>query len=212
MPGPPCGTNPHFQMTPGDRAAVEEARAYLATRAQEKKRMPETTVSYYIQSRPAPSQPWQRAAGVQFSWASKPQALGKLAARREMQPNWEHRLMVRTTTVTEKPLDDPERLDLEGITRYRKRPVEVDTIQWTGDNEAAVQDFVGGPSLFYALSPEDREGCDDPEATATVFDKLHCTWVLVYTGQHIVCGVKGEHYPIAEDVLGETYEHVDGPS
>lgn len=24
------------------------------------------------------------------------------------------------------------------VTRYRKRPVEVDTIRWTGDNEAAV--------------------------------------------------------------------------
>jgi hypothetical protein len=27
-----------------------------------------------------------------------------------------------------------------------------------------------------------------------------------------VCGVKGEYYPIAEDVLAETYEPVIGPS
>ncbi|MFJ5638685.1 hypothetical protein [Streptomyces sp. NPDC093223] len=99
-----------------------------------------------------------------------------------------------------------------GVVRYRKRPIEVDTIQWTGDNESAVQAFVGGPSHFYALSPEDREGSDDPEATATVYDKLHSTWVLVYTGQHIVRGVKGEFYPIAEDVLAETYEPVSDPS
>ncbi|WP_329336144.1 hypothetical protein OG252_13245 [Streptomyces sp. NBC_01352] len=94
------------------------------------------------------------------------------------------------------------------ITRYRKRPVEVDTIQWTGDNEAEVQAFTGGPSTFYALDAEDRENSDDPEATAAVFDKLHSTWVLVYTGQHIIRGVKGEYYPIAEEVLAETYETV----
>ncbi|WP_055696520.1 hypothetical protein [Streptomyces silaceus] len=94
------------------------------------------------------------------------------------------------------------------ITRRRKKPVEVDTLQWTGDNEAAVQDFVGGPAVFYALDDADRENSDDPEATAAVFDELHSTWVLVYTGQHIVRGVKGEYYPIAEDVLAETYEPV----
>ncbi|MFF7485609.1 hypothetical protein ACFZBC_08935 [Streptomyces luteogriseus] len=92
------------------------------------------------------------------------------------------------------------------VTRYRKRPVEVDTIQWTGDNETEVQAFTGGASKFYALDDADRENSDDPEATATVFDELHSTWVLVYTGQHIVRGVKGEFSPIAEDVLAETYE------
>lgn len=95
------------------------------------------------------------------------------------------------------------------VTRYRKRPVEVDTIQWTGDNEPEVQAFTGGPATFYALEPEDRENSDDPEVTAAVFDKLHSTWVGVKTGQHIVRGVKGEYYPIAEDVLAETYEPAD---
>jgi len=93
------------------------------------------------------------------------------------------------------------------VVRRRKKPVEVDTIQWTGDNETEVQAFTGGPSIFYALDEDDRAANgDDPDATAAVYDKLHSTWVLVYTGQHIVRGVKGEYYPIAEDVLAETYE------
>ncbi|MDX2749612.1 hypothetical protein PV413_03405 [Streptomyces scabiei] len=94
------------------------------------------------------------------------------------------------------------------VVRYRRRPVAVDTIQWTGDNEAEVQAFTGRAN-FYALDPADRENSDDPAATATVFDNLHSTWVLVYTGQHIVRGVKREYYPIAEDVLAETYEPAD---
>lgn len=93
------------------------------------------------------------------------------------------------------------------IVRRRKKPVEVDTIQWLGDNEADVQAFTGHDS-FWALDEEDRVNSDDPEATATVYDKLHSTWVLVYTGQHIVRGVKNEFYPIAEDVLAETYEAI----
>ncbi|QCX81085.1 hypothetical protein C9F11_37510 [Streptomyces sp. YIM 121038] len=67
--------------------------------------MPEerTTTAYFIQSRPAPSQPWQRPTGVPRTWASKAAALERLATRREMQPGWEHRLMERTTTTTQQP-------------------------------------------------------------------------------------------------------------
>jgi len=66
----------------------------------------ETNISFFIQSRPAPSQPWQYPTGVRFTWADEATALEKLAARREVQPNWEHRLMKRTTTVTEEPATD----------------------------------------------------------------------------------------------------------
>lgn len=98
--------------------------------------------------------------------------------------------------------------------KFRKRPIEIEAIRWTGDNEAEIQDWAGlsagtdGQNRFNALDPEDRQSCDDPEATAEVFDKLHSTWVLVFTGQWIIRGVKGELYPIAADVLAETYEAV----
>lgn len=59
--------------------------------------------SYFIQSRPAPSQPWRRPPGVHIGWETKAKALEKLAYRREMQPTWEHRLMERITTITEQP-------------------------------------------------------------------------------------------------------------
>lgn len=63
----------------------------------------QTTTSYFIQSRPHPGAPWQRPTGVTASWESKPKALERLAARREMQSGWEHRLMERVTTVVEQP-------------------------------------------------------------------------------------------------------------
>lgn len=62
--------------------------------------------TYYIQSRPHPGAPWQRPTGIHASWASKRQALARLAARREQQPNWQHRLMERVTTVIERPASE----------------------------------------------------------------------------------------------------------
>lgn len=92
------------------------------------------------------------------------------------------------------------------MARYRKRPIVVDAIQWTGDNLWEVQEFAGGGTYFWNLDPVDAG--DDPEMTAEVYDKLHSTWVGVYTGQWIIRGIQGELYPCADDVFAETYEEV----
>jgi hypothetical protein len=92
--------------------------------------------------------------------------------------------------------------DTTHVTCFRKRPVVVEAVRWTGDNEAQVREFADG--LFKAVGPEGRN--DDPDITAEVLDKLHSTWVGVKTGQWIVRGVKGELYPIDQEVLDETYD------
>ena len=93
------------------------------------------------------------------------------------------------------------------MARFRKRPVEVEAVQWTGDNEAELVAFAG--TNFHAVDPEDR--CDDPDQTAAVMDKLHNTWVRVYTGQWIVKGTAGEFYPITPEVLADTYDPLHAP-
>jgi hypothetical protein len=96
---------------------------------------------------------------------------------------------------------------------WRKKPVTVSAVRWTGVNEDELTEFARAESLgshFYVLDDEDRANCADPAATAQVYDKLHSTWVLVYDGQWIVKGVKGEFYPCAPDVFAETYEAAAG--
>lgn len=90
--------------------------------------------------------------------------------------------------------------------RFRKKALEIDAMQFDGANHELLNSFTGG--IFGLLSPDDRECCDDPEAVAEVFDKLHSTWVLVYPGDWIICGVKGEFYPCRPDVFADTYEAV----
>ena len=87
---------------------------------------------------------------------------------------------------------------------FRKKPVTIQAIQWDGTNVEAVQAFAG--AYFNDIDPADR--AEDPARTAEVYDILHSTWVGVYDGQWIVRGVKGEFYPIAPDVLAETYDAV----
>lgn len=82
---------------------------------------------------------------------------------------------------------------------YRKKPVVVQAMQYSGSNAKAVQQFVGGAGFALVHS-------EDPEITAVVWDKLHSTWVGVKDGQWIIKGVQGEFYPCDDEVFKETYE------
>jgi hypothetical protein len=93
---------------------------------------------------------------------------------------------------------------------FRKKPVEVAAIRWTGENLTELRDFAG--SKFEALHVEDRANCDDPEASAQVLDALHSTWVLLYDGDWIIRGIQGEFYPCRPDVFEATYEPVAADS
>lgn len=91
--------------------------------------------------------------------------------------------------------------------QFRKRPVVVSAIQWTGANEAEIAAFTGGN--FMAVDGEDRENSDDPDNTAAVLDSRHSSWIGMGTGDWVVRGPRGEFYAIKDDVLAETYEPVE---
>lgn len=85
----------------------------------------------------------------------------------------------------------------------------VEAIRWTGDNLEELELWTVGN--FQELHPDDRANCEDPAATAEVFDKLHSTWILVLPGQWIVKGVKGEFYPCDDETFHWKYEDADSP-
>lgn len=91
--------------------------------------------------------------------------------------------------------------------KFRKKPVEIDAVQWTGDNAAEVYAFTG-ESNFAPITDGFHHESEDPDITATVFDVLHSTWVGVKTGQWIIRGVRGETYPCDESMFADTYEQV----
>ena len=77
---------------------------------------------------------------------------------------------------------------------YRKKPVVVEAVQWTGENHAEMCEFI------------------DPE----VFEIIPHVGLVIHTlegdhhaspGDYIIKGVNGEFYPCKPDVFEKTYEH-----
>lgn len=81
--------------------------------------------------------------------------------------------------------------------RLRKKPVEVDAIQWTGNNFDEVRLFC--PEVF---TKEEDSGTSFIVIPTLEGDHY------ASAGDWIIKGVKGEHYPIKDDICKETYEFV----
>ncbi|MBZ6085883.1 hypothetical protein KVH15_33410 [Streptomyces olivaceus] len=100
--------------------------------------------SYFIQSRPTPDEPWAQL-GVRWSWQSKTKALEKLAARREMQPAFEHRLMERVTTVVERTAtEDAAPEETAEACGKCQRPFNPDDARWDGSARYATTPYCKG--------------------------------------------------------------------
>ena len=83
---------------------------------------------------------------------------------------------------------------------FRKRPVEIEAIQWNGDNVVAVCTFMGtiiDLADAEALSQAHRFDIETLEGTMSAIP-----------GDWIIRGVKGEYYPCKPDIFAATYETV----
>ena len=85
--------------------------------------------------------------------------------------------------------------------RYRKRPIVIEAVQWTGENLADLRLWTGGNFDF--IDPEDRT--DDGDATGQVFVDANGVWIPVEPGEWIIRDSKG-FYPCKPDVFAQTYE------
>jgi len=81
------------------------------------------------------------------------------------------------------------------MARFRKKPVEIEAIEWTGENVSAVMDFM----KWRNASHDDRAGL----MIHTLEGTHHAT-----PGDWIIRGVKGEYYPCKPDIFAATYEPV----
>lgn len=77
--------------------------------------------------------------------------------------------------------------------RYRKIPVEVEAVQWTGHNFIEMAQFMGGAEFteYSEVIIETLEG----RMVASPYD-----W--------IIRGVAGEYYPCKPEIFARTYEAV----
>lgn len=86
--------------------------------------------------------------------------------------------------------------------RFRKKPVVIEAVQWTGKNLDEIRSFSGVKASIYGPGP----GTDDD---ILLIDTLEGQ-TQASVGDWIIKGIKGEFYPCKPDIFSATYESVDG--
>lgn len=90
------------------------------------------------------------------------------------------------------------------MARWRKKPVVIEAVQWTGTNVDEVLDFTLGRASvrdesFQRLSSSER---------VLIIETLEGD-MRAEPQDWIICGVKGEFYPCKPDIFEATYEPAD---
>lgn len=87
--------------------------------------------------------------------------------------------------------------------KYRKKPVVIEAIQWTGSNLREIIDFTGLHPSAHKWSWEEYERVVQTEGLKifTLEGSL-----MASIGDFIIKGVKGEVYPCKPDIFEQTYE------
>ena len=86
--------------------------------------------------------------------------------------------------------------------KFRKKPVEIEAIQWTGDNLGEICEFVNHYDI--RVAPHGIEGIQKEELYINTLEgTMHAS-----EGDWIIKGVHGEFYPCKPDIFEETYERV----
>lgn len=78
--------------------------------------------------------------------------------------------------------------------KYRKRPVVIDAVVWTGENTDEVLAFAESNSFIEAGS----------ELLITTLEGV----MHVSPGDYVIRGVVGEYYPCKPDIFQKTYEAI----
>lgn len=90
------------------------------------------------------------------------------------------------------------------MSQYRKKPVVISAIQWTGDNLQAVDAFFGDAFNDWSIY-EDGDPWEG-SLSITTLEGDH----RAEPGDWIIRGIKGEFYPCKPDIFAATYEKVKG--
>lgn len=77
--------------------------------------------------------------------------------------------------------------------KFRKKPVIIDAVKWTGKNKIEMEEFVGVSAYFSGKKLE----------IATLEGDM-----VASVGDWIIKGLEGEFYPCKPDIFEKSYEKV----
>lgn len=92
------------------------------------------------------------------------------------------------------------------IGTYRKKPVIIQAVQWTGGNPCEIQEFTGNTATITNHDPIDDMGVfvgrDRFELSINTLEGE----MKAAIGDYIIKGVNGEFYPCKEEIFKKTYD------
>jgi hypothetical protein len=91
------------------------------------------------------------------------------------------------------------------MAKYRKKPVVIEAVQWTGDNFKEIQEMLKEADEKRVIMPHPNE---DKEVQSLLIVTLEGE-MRADKGDYIIKGVKGEIYPCKPDIFEKTYEPVE---
>lgn len=92
--------------------------------------------------------------------------------------------------------------------KFRKKPVVVEAIQWTGSNLEEIRNFVGSDLIENYIKHFDIERTLIKQTLSGIaINTLEGTTIVNY-GDYIIKGVNNEFYPCKPDIFEQTYEEV----
>lgn len=91
--------------------------------------------------------------------------------------------------------------------KFRKKPVVVEAVRWTGSNLEEIRNFVGSDLIEDYMELFDIKRTLKEMLVDIAIDTLEGTMRVDY-GDYIIKGVKGEFYPCKPDIFEQTYEEV----
>ena len=91
--------------------------------------------------------------------------------------------------------------------KYRKKPVVVEAVRWTGSNLEEIRNFVGSDLIEDYMEHFDIERALKEMLVDIAIDTLEGT-MRVHYGDYIIKGVNNELCPCKPDIFLATYEEV----
>lgn len=80
--------------------------------------------------------------------------------------------------------------------KYRKRPIVIEAVQWTGNNINLIDEFIGSMKGYQYKN-------------GVLYIKSLEGKMKASIGDYIIKGVNGEFYPCKPDIFKKTYDFIE---
>lgn len=90
------------------------------------------------------------------------------------------------------------------MTKYRKKPVVVEALEYTGDNFHALREFLADAKWHWNCTTDKDDRTIQEVHISTLEGEM-----TAMPGDYIIKGVKGEFYPCKPDIFEQTYERLE---